>query len=359
MAYGDLSTLAQIAPITAGGFAGANQAQDEQMNDLKQKQLADMIMQAQQEAQQKAQMNPLLLAHQGLVNQGLQAGLPGIAAKSDQEATTAAKARGTLSTDIDAGNVANRTKMFTEVGQHFGSVAGAIEDNPGVSPHTVFAQQLQNLNVPPEMAQGIMQRYANVPPGQLAARLKADGDRILRETPAYTQATDVAGIEGKNRLAVANAQGANALAVENARIAAGKYNKKSTSMDVNQALLKYGHTAAATAEIYDRAAQIATEGGDDQEAARYTQLAQNARLRAAEDASNRGLAKPGIDAPAVANLPQTTPPAANAPVGTGTTPAQPNAHPVQSLSSLSKLYPGVPPDQLRAAYKRKFGVDLK
>jgi hypothetical protein len=31
----------------------------------------------------------------------------------------------------------------------------------------------------------------------------------------------------------------------------------------------------------------------------------------------------------------------------------------QTLADLQKLYPGVPPEKLREAYKKKFGIDLK
>jgi hypothetical protein len=40
-------------------------------------------------------------------------------------------------------------------------------------------------------------------------------------------------------------------------------------------------------------------------------------------------------------------------------PAQPIAKPPSTLADVSKMYPGIPAEKLKEAYKKKFGVDLK
>lgn len=359
----DLSSLLKIAPTTAAGFMGINQARSEQMDDLKQQELADLIRQRAAEESRKAAMNPYALEKAQLDNAGLRAGLPGIVADSSLKGTNAAKAAGTLDSDIEAGQVDNKMKIYQKLGSHLGSMSDSITNNPNVPPHLALQQSLQASGIPQGAQQALMNKYANVPPSQLAAKLKADGEKILRENSAYVQAIDQEGIQqaGANARNAATIKGQKD--IEQMRIDAGKYNRNQTKVNVETRLLT-ARSAAEKAEILEQAYNIAQAAGDADTAQQYAVRAQQARQRAAEDAANRGAAQPRLDIPGVTNqgtIQNLPGPQANAPIA-GNQPAAPTAPPVakpQSIADLSKMYPGVPPEKLREAYKRKFGVDLK
>ena len=75
-------------------------------------------------------------------------------------------------------------------------------------------------------------------------------------------------------------------------------------------------------------------------------------LRAAERPDTKAGA---IDVPAVANMPA-VPPRAR-PTAPGI--SKPTEQPKHSLADVQKMYPGVPPEKIKDAYKKKFGVDLQ
>lgn len=110
----------------------------------------------------------------------------------------------------------------------------------------------------------------------------------------------------------------------------------------------------------------------DQLRAHYIRLAQEAQSRGEYDVANdlygqaqyitqmRAFERPDPmagkpDVASAAGLP--TVPQREAPTPPGQAPRQ--AKPPASLSEVQKLYPGVPPERLREAYKKKFGVELE
>jgi hypothetical protein len=143
------------------------------------------------------------------------------------------------------------------------------------------------------------------------------------------------------------------------RIDAGKYNRKAAVDNVEARLLK-AKSAAEKAEILE-SAYYEVANKDPELASVLRQRALDARARAAEDARQKGLAKPGLDIPQVTGLPAQESPTATAPIagvgsaGTAGTPAAPQ----HNLAEVQKQYPGVPPAKLKELYKKKFGVDLK
>lgn len=152
-------------------------------------------------------------------------------------------------------------------------------------------------------------------------RMVALGQRMLEGS--WTEITrrsemqnkkEVAELQGQSRQAVAGVTQAGATQREQMGIEAGKYKKGSASkslMDYYNAAKNPIQKAEAAIMVADSLAQQGDSAGADQ----YRQIAQEARLRAAEDAANRGLATPGIDVPAVADLPARARPGAVAPVG--------------------------------------------
>lgn len=91
--------------------------------------------------------------------------------------------------------------------------------------------------------------------------------------------------------------------LEQMRIDAGKYSKSGVRVTVETQLIK-AKTAREKAEILEAAYFAAQAGGDEEGAQGYLSRLQQARQRAAEDANNTALGKPGaVDPAALANLP--------------------------------------------------------
>jgi hypothetical protein len=98
----DLTSLMDMSPGVGAFYIGQNQANNVAQDQLRQQELAQIIQKYQIANQQDQAMNPLKLTEQGLMNQGLQADLPGKVAKAQQEQTTATKGQATLESDIAA-----------------------------------------------------------------------------------------------------------------------------------------------------------------------------------------------------------------------------------------------------------------
>jgi hypothetical protein len=106
----DLSQLMQLSPSVAGRMIGTNQRDNELMNNLRQRELADLISQRASEAEFNQQMNPLKLEQQGLQNQTTKAQLPGVEATSRSNVLKADREAATQQTSIDATNAENQDK---------------------------------------------------------------------------------------------------------------------------------------------------------------------------------------------------------------------------------------------------------
>lgn len=130
------------------------------------------------------------------------------------------------------------------------------------------------------------------------------------------------------------------------------------------------------AQAIQRARAEARAGTDkmttDQLRAHYIRLAQEAQSRGEYDVANdlygqaqyitqmRAYERPNpqegkVDLGATAGVP--TMPPREVPTPPGQAPRQ--AKPPASLSEVQKLYPGIPAERLREAYKKKFGVELE
>jgi hypothetical protein len=136
---------------------------------------------------------------------------------------------------------------------------------------------------------------------------------------------------------------------------------RSTANTSIEEQLKKSRNPVQTAEILAAGAMQALQRGDNEAAALYQQLAIEARQRAAEDASNRSVGAPGLGLKEGGGLAPKPRPTATAPIG-GVNPGNPRSNatqPKHSLADVQKMYPGVPVEQLKQAYKQKFGIDLQ
>lgn len=181
--------------------------------------------------------------------------------------------------------------------------------------------------------------WDRLPTPQLVQRLQDLGQEMT--TNGSKSQSMIAQMDMKAQIAAANAQAA--LEKERMGIDAGKYAKaQRQSLAIS---LLGSKSAKQTAEIYATASAQALKAGDQETAMEYAQLAQIARQRAAEDANNAAAARPGIDVPAVTNLPAQPPAQANAPVA----PSSPAASETVRVKNPNGTVGTIPRKQLKEA----------
>ena len=346
----DLTSLMQIAPSTAGYMVGQNQHQARGTEALRQQELAAIIAGKLQEAEHNQQMNPLRAQHLGLQNQGLEAGLSGITADSLSKQVTAEKAAATKTSDIENTLGENKEKgekrnaeSIKRRQQLFAGAAAEIETTPSPLRLGVLHRYLKEGGAPDDKIQLWMEtaQAAGDKLPQLLNQYSASlGKQAALQSADYHKSMD------QTRL-----QGANQMALEKERINAGKYNKNKAALSADQAIDMAKSARERHQKLID-AATIAKQNGDQEGYDRY--IARAEAIRPQAEAEIKAQAPGGVNVGAVANLPTNAGPQI-APPGAA---AQPKL-PVSNLADVQKMYPGVPADKLREAYKKKFGVDLK
>ena len=226
-----------------------------------------------------------------------------------------------------------------------GTVLESVPALPGQR-HAVLNQMLAGSGIDaknPEVQQ-VMKQLEQVPADQLPKTLGTLRDRLVQTSSAYQQKKMEMDAHIKQTQITADAsryatdQRANAAAAKNKGVASIQEQVRSGKMTAEKAAVAmYG------------AAQFEADPTEQQKlldmAKQYEQFAMNQRNAAAAGK---------VDVGAAANLPtQTLPPALGAPA-----PAAPAA-PQHTLADVQKMYPNASAEQLRKAYKDKFGVDLK
>lgn len=164
-------------------------------------------------------------------------------------------------------------------------------------------------------------------------------------------------LQGKNSKDVANIHAGATLGA--ARIAADSRSAlaaakakidPSSEAAIDAALNKMQSAKARHAALTDAATKFAMT--DPDKAAYFQARADAVRPQAEAEINNRPA---GIDVPAATGLPQ----APRASIAAPSAPAAAPKNAPSNLADVSKMYPGVPAEKLREAYKKKFGVDLK
>lgn len=192
---------------------------------------------------------------------------------------------------------------------------------------SVAAGLLQNINRLPQVLEDQHKHVIQNSSGYITQQLKEKGD--TERTGMTTQAMrDVARI---------NQEGAN-------NRQAMKSNEKAVDIETAVKSGKLNYEKAAVA--YSTLADIET---DPEKAAKYREMAGRYEQAALSKAAAGVTGK--LDVGAQTGLPTQQPKT----VLGGNAPAQPK----HSLADVQKMYPGVPADKLKQAYKEKFGVDLQ
>lgn len=198
-------------------------------------------------------------------------------------------------------------------------------------------------------------------------KLQASGQKKIMMSRAElerrnAQANDLEKIaaQGKNSLAVANVGAGATLGA--ARIGAASRQALAAAKGQGASDI---YTALRTGKMTPDKAAIAAYAlseveSDPVEKERLLGIAKVAEGLVQNKAQASKVGTPDVGA--MANVPTIQPQSAipsRAVGGAVGQPAQPIAKPPSTLADVSKMYPGVPADKLKEAYKKKFGVDLK
>jgi hypothetical protein len=309
----DLASLMQVAPISAAGMIGQQNQSQLQTADVERQRLAELIAQLQQQTKFNEQDQPGKLEHQNLLNQSLTAKIPGERANSDLARTNADKGARTLDSDVATHIDENSTKVTENdvkkkyaQAQAIGSIAAQakMQQGPG-GPQLYLQQKLKELNVP----EGHPMYQAT--PDQLGQY----ADEMLRKTAAYVQAIATQQEHNKGTLASQEEHSRGQLAVAKENNAAGRYDRKKVSDDldgfVKQQVLKASGDPEKLYGIYSAATQAAVNAQDQKKAVEYALLAQAVAKQA--QSKNDVRSPPKVDIPGMAGVPGTTPPQISSP----------------------------------------------
>jgi hypothetical protein len=279
----DLSDMFKVAPVTAAGFTGANQALDQRNKQVENARLAQVLADLQQKHSQNEQTFPVELLGKQLGNQRTQAEIPGIQARGLQDQLTAQKSQQTFTSDVAATNSDNQNKVGKNQSAQYERYMSDL---------TQFGSVLEKVPVPMRVAT-LKQMldgagYANMPQ-QLFQMVSADPQRMpqaLREaasamgqmkaqqSPAYHQGMDVAELTRKSAERVAAGHDATALAQERMR-QEGKANTAKQKQDQAKDII--GQVRAGKMNFEKAATALHILGtlaeGDDPNKKTYLELA--------------------------------------------------------------------------------------
>lgn len=316
------------------------------------RQYADQqLFQQQQETEKAKQLNPLLVEAQRLNNEKDQARIPGVRAESMLSEDKAKLSRDSMKQQFDAllgeyqGKMNKKDLDFINGGASAYSQAGqAIGLLPANVRHQMGKRMLGSFWQP---------EFDQMDPDTLSKTLSTMGEYMTMAQSKFAQQAALQAQKGEEARALAKQKADATAALAQYRAAvqrAGADAKKNG----NKETLK--NTQAA---LYN---ELRNEIDPDKRAALQSEFDNitriisdmDVRARAAgnagkPDVKSLGFQEQGLPAaPTLGNNPVVQP-------STGS-PAQSRP---QSLADLQKLYPGVPPEKLKEAFKKKFGVDIK
>ena len=204
-----------------------------------QKGLQDILM-AQQSYAFNEQNNPLKLANSRLTNQGLEAGLPGIAADSRLKTTNANKAAATYDSDVATANSNNQlTQMknsldrYQKLSDTFTTIAHSTKDLSPIERVSRARMEMEaaGMKVDSPQAQQFLQEVAQNPYA-LLARADEAKRRAAELSPEYLRQVMMEEQHNK-RNAADNVRSENVATTQaNARVAAVQARQNATKLSV-------------------------------------------------------------------------------------------------------------------------------
>lgn len=340
----DLQTLFQSDP--AAQELGLKMIGDQRAQD------AASLEEATLRNQKTRQMMPHDIRGADLKNQIDAARLPQMFATTKAQELDNQFSEGTLGprikSELDkirASGNKQRLEEITNAGRAYSQAGEFLEMMPGVATHAYAKQVLGNYYHP---------SFDQIPANALGGAIRAFGKAMVGAEAPYVQkqaladtaaAGKTAAEEEKTRRATQLAAYKNELAMKLAQYK--EQAKKSQDPKTARALANQLFLAAQKEEDPDRKAMLMEQAESFNEIA-FAEIERRAQATAS---GKPDLGKLGIE----------TNPMPPTPTLPGAAPQQPQggAQKPASLADVQKMYPGVPADKLKEAYKRKFGVDLQ
>jgi hypothetical protein len=314
------------------------------------------LQNAQRQLSFDTQADPMRLASLGLRNQREEAELPGVRAQSEMLGLDRDKKKATHAQEIEsmlgkfkAEDLKNHLAGVTALGSSMRNAAELIYQNPvGGVP---LAKQLLARTGHDDWWSP---EWDKLPPQELVLKLHEMGKAIQENGDKYSQALDTANIKALAAQQLQAQKAAAAQKLQQERLEAARSLKRWELENTPAKADK--NTLEQLAARYRNLAVEARQDGDAEGAAKYEAEAarvleeKRVLLQAGARVGQEG--KP--DVATMANLPTVAQP--QQPVAT---PA-PNAVAVpQTMAELKALYPGRSDAELKAAYKAKYGKDIK
>ncbi len=318
------------------------------------------LQNAQRQLNYDTQADPLKLASLGLRNQTEEAQLPGIRAQSEMFGLDRDKKKATHAQEIEsmlgkfkAEDLKNHLAGVTALGSSMRNAAELIYQNPvGGVP---LAKQLLARTGHDDWWSP---EWDNLPPQQLVLKLHEMGKAIQENGDKYSQALDLASIKAAAAQQLQAQKAAAAQKLQQERLEAARSLKrwelenkpaKADKNTMNQLAAKYRNLAVEARQDNDAEGAAMYEA----EAARVLE-----EIRALSVAGVQAGQAGKPDVAAVANIPTVAQP--TQPVATPAPNANaPAATVPQTMSELKAMYPGRSDAELKAAYKAKYGKDIK
>lgn len=322
----DLTSLMQIAPYAGAFMTGQQANMDEQLSLQKLMEARQrMAMEQAQEGRLSAR-EPLELDKLRLGNQGLEAGLPGIAATSKQKGLEAALTEATQPSAIDKANADNRDAILSRAYQRLGALTGEIDQLPDNEKMLRVNEAIDQMGLPEGVATRMRSRIMRGGPAGMGKAIQSISEAMLRNNPAYAQAFDTTKLGKDADIAITNARIQSAERIAAADRSAGKFEhapprqSTSTSSDWESTVRKAA--AKGPWALYGAANGAATYyemQGDTETAKIYKKIADEIEPQALEE---RNRVKPGeIDLGKQTGLPTTERGSIKPPSRSASTPA--------------------------------------
>jgi hypothetical protein len=196
----DLTSLMQIAPTTAAGFMGINQANNEAMDSMKLRELSELIAQRQAESQRTSELHPLKVQQQQLTNRKMdEVEIPSGLADLQKKGMDNQFQQDTLRSKTDATNFDNDEKIFNKIAAQYGQISNELKQSgaQGVAMHDAFRRSLEQRGVYGQLAEKLLKNFAQIPADKLPMVLEEMYKYQVQNDPKHLQKMEHEGLEQK------------------------------------------------------------------------------------------------------------------------------------------------------------------
>lgn len=365
----DLASLMQIAPYAGSWMIGQKAAQDRQVDDWRMRELAQLVSQRGAQESRAADLHPYKLEEAKLNNQKTLDERPGVIGDANKRASEGRVATATEPARIAEANAkpgGEAHKRFMADLPAIGKQLESVPAGPGLRKQA-FRTSLESRGITGAQLDGIMRQFDQVPEDQLPTFLYNLHKHSVENSPDYLKEKE------KEAAAMARVQeqGKSQRQIQQMQIDAGKYDRKKqleTGVTQLEKMIANAKGARAQHAALNAAIEMAVNYPElAGKVAAWKAAAQAIEPQAAAEIAAAN-ARPGeVDMGRATGLPINPPASIRPPPkdsGYGDSPGiapQPGAAPAKraehSMAQLRAMYKGKSDDEIRRAYKQRFGVD--